>query len=210
MSNEICQICHCLISPGRLSGFCGYWRCFFTCSPLFSKSAFAMLWDPSTIGLMPFSLSSAPLVFTRVLAPVLALLYSSCIPIMGYLDNFLLREQSAWALLNNVTLAVLRLQRIAWILNFQKLSLETDSSFWISGTSPGHSLGQSVPSIKETLKTLVPDSISDSLNLWVWDSPDSQQLQESPISDSHGSLFWARAICPVSLQTYTMQNFVVG
>lgn len=40
----------------------------------------------------------------KVLAPVLALLNCHVIPVVGYLDDLLLREQSEWALLDNVVL----------------------------------------------------------------------------------------------------------
>lgn len=50
---------------------------------------------------LPFSLSSSPCVFIKSVAPVLALLCSQGIPIVGYSDNLLLREQLAETLSNS-------------------------------------------------------------------------------------------------------------
>lgn len=54
---------------------------------------------------LPLGLSSVPWVFTKVLAPVLKLHFHG-IHIVGYIDNPLLKEQSARALLNNISLIV--------------------------------------------------------------------------------------------------------
>lgn len=55
---------------------------------------------------LPLGLPSAPWVFTKVLAPVLALLYSHKISTVGYLDNLLLRKQLMQALSDKVAWTV--------------------------------------------------------------------------------------------------------
>lgn len=52
---------------------------------------------------LPFVLSTAPSMFPKVLTLVLGLLRTQDIPDVGYLDNLLLRQQSALLLTVHVT-----------------------------------------------------------------------------------------------------------
>lgn len=70
-----------------------------------------------------FGLSIASRVFIDMLAPVLGLLRIWDIPIVGCLDDLLLREQLAQKLTSNFQLTVQVLERFSWVLNLQKLAL---------------------------------------------------------------------------------------
>lgn len=65
-----------------------------------------------------------PWVFNKVPALVLALLCLQGIPIVRYLGNLLLREQSAQALSGNIQWTVQTPQSFDWILNLQMSALE--------------------------------------------------------------------------------------
>lgn len=72
-----------------------------------------------------FGLATAPVVFPKILAPVLARLKSSQgITIKGYLDNLLLIDQSSSGLGQNVARAVHFLEHLGWFLNLEKSALQ--------------------------------------------------------------------------------------
>lgn len=66
----------------------------------------------------------APHVLAKVLVLESALLHSPGFPIVGYLDDLLLREQSSHALLDTMSVTVQTLQGFGKILSLQKLLLE--------------------------------------------------------------------------------------
>ncbi|XP_073452082.1 uncharacterized protein [Aquarana catesbeiana] len=72
---------------------------------------------------LPFGLATAPKVFTKVLAPVLASLRSQGVSKIGYMDDLLLRECSRPTLVLNVSSTVRVLQRLGWVLNLDKSAL---------------------------------------------------------------------------------------
>lgn len=57
----------------------------------------------------------AACMFTKVLAHMLALLHSQVIPIVGYMDDHLLRENSAQLLTDNIMQTVILLKRFDYI-----------------------------------------------------------------------------------------------
>ena len=69
---------------------------------------------------LPFGLASAPRVFTKVLAPILALLRQRGIAIVGYLDDLLLRASSGSELEEDVSITCRTLQEFGWFLNLRK------------------------------------------------------------------------------------------
>ena len=69
---------------------------------------------------LPFGLASAPRVFTKVLAPILALLRRRGIAIVGYLDDLLLRASSGSELEVDVSIACQTPREFGWLLNIQK------------------------------------------------------------------------------------------
>lgn len=69
---------------------------------------------------LPFGLASAPRVFTKVLAPIFALLRQRGISIVGYLDDLLLRAASAPELREDVAITMHTLQEFGWVLNLKK------------------------------------------------------------------------------------------
>lgn len=69
---------------------------------------------------LPFGLSSAPRVFTKVLAPVVGLIHQEGINFHPYLDDCLLVAPSAQVLSHNVDLAVSLLQRAGFLVNWKK------------------------------------------------------------------------------------------
>ena len=69
---------------------------------------------------LPLGLASAPRVFTKVLAPILALLRQRGITIVGYLDDLLLSASSGSELEEDVSITCQTLQEFGWLLNLQK------------------------------------------------------------------------------------------
>ena len=81
---------------------------------------FAVREDHYQFVALPFGLASAPRVFTKVLAPILALLRQRGIAIVGYLDDLLLRATSSSELEESVSIACQTLREFGWVLNTQK------------------------------------------------------------------------------------------
>ena len=73
---------------------------------------------------LPFGLATTPRVFTKVLTPLLANLRAQGIPVMAYLDDLLLVEQSVTQLNHSVLSTVKYLEQLGWVLNLQKSSLQ--------------------------------------------------------------------------------------
>jgi len=83
---------------------------------------------------LPFGLSSAPRVFTKVLAPVIALLRKHGIQIYAYLDDILLAADSYQVALEGVQLALKYLTQAGFILNIKKSDLvPTQDLVYIGG-----------------------------------------------------------------------------
>ena len=72
---------------------------------------------------LPFGLATAPRVFTKVLAPLLANLRSHGISIVAYLDDLLLVDHSVVDLNLAVHRVVRYLESMGWILNLEKSGL---------------------------------------------------------------------------------------
>ncbi len=83
---------------------------------------------------LPFGLTSAPRVFTKVLAPVIALLRKHGIQIYAYLDDILLAADSYQVALEGVQLALKYLTQAGFILNIKKSDLvPTQDLVYIGG-----------------------------------------------------------------------------
>ncbi|KAM9329466.1 uncharacterized protein PAF06_002860 [Gastrophryne carolinensis] len=80
---------------------------------------------------MPFGLSSAPRIFTKILAEVMAFLRKDQIGIIAYLDDLLLFAPSRELLENNVKRTLYLLTELGWIINKGKSSLlpQTDCKY---------------------------------------------------------------------------------
>lgn len=75
---------------------------------------------------LPFSLPTAPLVFTKVLAPMLGFLLVQGMFILRYLNNLLIKEQSVHNLESNVFCITLHtLENFSWVLNLQKFGFDS-------------------------------------------------------------------------------------
>ncbi|XP_069618604.1 cohesin subunit SA-3 [Ranitomeya imitator] len=73
---------------------------------------------------LPFGLSAAPRVFTKLVAEVMAHLRESDILIIPYLDDFLIVGSSADHCLSQLESATSRLERLGWIINYEKSRLQ--------------------------------------------------------------------------------------
>ena len=80
---------------------------------------FAVGEDHYKVVALSFGLASAPRVFTKVIAPILALLRQRGIAVVGYLDDLLLRAASASELEVSVSITS-DPQTLGWLLNIQK------------------------------------------------------------------------------------------
>lgn len=144
---------------------------------------------------LSYGLLSAPWLFTKTLAPVLALQCSFGIHIEGYLDDLLLKEKSAQALLNNSALTVQRLQGFSWIPNLQKLLLElTHHLEYLSLVLDVAQARVFLPQEKSQIYPTQTHALQ-------FRSCSPLLLHESFGSD--GTLFWGSPIWPVLLQTPT-------
>ncbi|XP_073446125.1 uncharacterized protein [Dendrobates tinctorius] len=76
---------------------------------------------------MPFGLSIAPRVFTKVMLEVMAFLRQKDTLIVPYLDDFLIIGNSARQCNKQVADAILSLQALGWIINFKKSRIEPQS-----------------------------------------------------------------------------------
>ena len=72
---------------------------------------------------MPFGLSPAPALFTRVLRWPLSLLRSQGVHILAYLDDWILRVSSSDTLREHVRWTCTTLSRLDWIINWPKSHL---------------------------------------------------------------------------------------
>lgn len=72
---------------------------------------------------LPFGLATAPRVFTKVLAPLLAYLRSQGISIVAYLDDLLVVDRSVADLNSAVHRTVKFLESMGWVLNLDKSAL---------------------------------------------------------------------------------------
>lgn len=69
---------------------------------------------------LPFGLRSAPRVFTKLLKPVVALLRSQGMRVVIFLDDLLLLDQLESRLVRQVQFTVTLLQRLGFVVNFEK------------------------------------------------------------------------------------------
>lgn len=72
---------------------------------------------------LPFGLSSAHRLFTKVLAPVLALLIARDLQVTGYLDDHILKDSSHSKLFANIKKLSRLFMPFGWIITFQKSAL---------------------------------------------------------------------------------------
>lgn len=75
------------------------------------------------LGALPLVLSSAPREFTKVLAPILALLRTQGIKVTWYVDD-LLKDSSPFQLSANVHRTIQILQAFRWVIGFQKSAFQ--------------------------------------------------------------------------------------
>ena len=72
---------------------------------------------------LPFGLSIAPRIFTKILAPVLALLRKALIKVHAYLDDWIMRLQCQSLGTRTAIVVVKLLRMLGWLINFPKSSL---------------------------------------------------------------------------------------
>lgn len=77
---------------------------------------------------MPFGLCSAPMVFTKLLKPVLQKLRLNNLRSVVYLDDFLLIGKTFQECANNVEITTQLLQKLGFIINFEKSVLKPKKS----------------------------------------------------------------------------------
>ena len=83
---------------------------------------------------LPFGLTTAPFVFTKVLAPVIAHLHRLRVFIFVYLDDILIVGQSAQEVYQSVQLCLTHLTQAGYILNLKKSDLiPTQDLVYIGG-----------------------------------------------------------------------------
>ena len=73
---------------------------------------------------LPFGLSPAPWVFTRIIKPIKANLHSLMILVFSYLDDFILFAKSPSQLTESANTALELLQSLGFAINWEKSSLK--------------------------------------------------------------------------------------
>lgn len=110
---------------------------------------------------LPFGLSTAPRVFTRVTRTVLAYLRCRGLQVYAYLDDWLVVADSEEAC-HDATLQVLNLlQDLGWVVNYEKSALSPTQKLTYLGAVLDFSTGRAYPSPQriETLTSQVNEAI---------------------------------------------------
>jgi hypothetical protein len=84
---------------------------------------------------LPFGLSSSPREFTKLLQPVIFLLRSHGIRVHAYLDDWLIRADSAQRAVHDAQLVANLLQHLGWIVNRDKSCFQASQNFLFLGMS---------------------------------------------------------------------------
>ena len=87
---------------------------------------FHLLGQSYQFGALPFGLSSAPWVFTKTLAPLMAWLKLMAVPVYPYLDNILIMGESPREIEQLVQATLRVLTRAGFIMNLKKSNLSPD------------------------------------------------------------------------------------
>jgi hypothetical protein len=82
---------------------------------------------------LPFGLSSAPRVFTKILAPIVGLIHQEGIVFLPYLDDCLLVASDVQTLSSNVQVALDLLQRAGFNINWKKSFLQPSQTLQFLG-----------------------------------------------------------------------------
>jgi len=69
---------------------------------------------------VPFGLSCAPRLFTKIMKPVLGYLRAQNLESVGFLDDFLLKANDSNSCNNNIKITMNFLESLGWIINFKK------------------------------------------------------------------------------------------
>ncbi|XP_073430315.1 sex comb on midleg-like protein 2 isoform X4 [Dendrobates tinctorius] len=72
---------------------------------------------------LPFGLATAPRVFTKIMAVVMAILHARGITVLPYLDDLLVKGPSFQECQDNVSITLDTLARLGWLINWSKSSL---------------------------------------------------------------------------------------
>ncbi|XP_068129719.1 collagen alpha-1(VII) chain-like [Hyperolius riggenbachi] len=72
---------------------------------------------------LPFGISSAPRIFTKVMAEVTSFLHQQKIQIIPYLDDLLMIADSTQSLLHHIELTIHYLSQLGWLVNYDKSML---------------------------------------------------------------------------------------
>ncbi|CAJ0962706.1 unnamed protein product [Ranitomeya imitator] len=83
---------------------------------------FAVLEDHFQFTALPFGLATAPRVFTKVMAAVMAILHSRGVVVLPYLDDLLIKGPSFQACESSVHITLDSLSRLGWLINLDKSS----------------------------------------------------------------------------------------
>ncbi|XP_069598738.1 collagen alpha-1(I) chain-like [Ranitomeya imitator] len=83
---------------------------------------FAIREDHFQFTALPFGLATAPRVFTKVMAAVMAILHSRGVVVLPYLDDLLIKGPSFQACESSVHITLDSLSRLGWLINLDKSS----------------------------------------------------------------------------------------
>ena len=98
---------------------------------------------------LPFGLSSAPLVFTKTLRPVVTLLRELGLRIVVYIDDVLVMAESEAQLKDHVQCLVYLLENLGYIINYKKISVDTNKTVGVSRVHSGLRLNRAETSNRQ-------------------------------------------------------------
>ena len=82
---------------------------------------------------LPFGLATSPREFTKLLRPVVAWLRQRGVKLHVYLDNWLIRAESPEQAQLHSEMTITLLQRLGWVINFEKSDLTPSQDFQFLG-----------------------------------------------------------------------------
>jgi hypothetical protein len=98
---------------------------------------------------MPFGLSTAPLVFTRIFQTVVAHLHSQYIFIQSYMDDSLLKNMSQFLLRDHTHFVIGLLHKLGFLISWKKSELVPSQDFIFLGEHYRTDLGLVFPKRKK-------------------------------------------------------------
>ena len=138
-------------------------------------------------GVLPFSLNTAPQIFTRLGHTVTGYLHRLGISVIPYLDDWLVHHPNRQVLLHHQVQLLETLHLVGFILNRKKSELDLVQDIQFLGIRLRLDLGEA----------LLPESKAREIVAYACELPSFRVLSYHPVSQFMGSLNWASGLIPL-------------